>query len=142
MRLRSSRTLSSAALAVALSLVGAPSVPPIRLVQTANAETTLAQPTLDNIGTQKRDRKDVYVRGVTTQPGQLCHLTITYADGKSDSPDNVTSDASRVCILHFDVPDRKGVVGKARAKLQVTAGQGSPIGTAKGSFTVKEKEKK
>jgi hypothetical protein len=136
------RPLSSAALAVALSLVGVSSDLPTRLVQTANAQTTVAQPTLDTIGTQKRDRKDVYVRGVTTQPGQVCHLTITYADGKSDSPDTITSDASRVCILHFDVPDRKGVVGKAKAKLQVTAGQGSPIGTAKGTFTVKEKDKK
>lgn len=140
MRLRSFRTLSSAALAVVLSLVGASSDLPSRLVQTASAQITVVQPTLDNIGTQKRDRKDVYVRGVTTQPNQLCHLTITYADGESDSPDDVTSDANRVCILHFDVPDRKGVVGKAKAKLQVTAGQGSPIGTAKGSFTVKERK--
>jgi hypothetical protein len=142
MRSRTLRPLSSAAVAVVLSLVGASGDQPTSFVRLAYANTTVTQPTLDNICTQKRDRKDVYVRAVTTQPNQLCHLTITYADGKSDSPDDVTSDADRVCILHFDVPDRKGVVGKARAKLQVTAGQGSPIGTARGSFTVKEKAKK
>jgi hypothetical protein len=139
MRTRSSpvRLFSTAALALTLSLVGVPSGRPGQVVETVNAQTGTATVSLDSIGTQKRDRKDVYARAITTQPGQICRLTITYADGKSDSPDDVTSDVNRNCIMHFDVPDRKGVVGKAKAKLKVTGGQGSPIGTAKGSFTVK-----
>jgi hypothetical protein len=139
MRSRSSpvRLFSTAALALALSLVGVPADLPGRLAETVNAQTGTATVSLDSIGTQKRDRKDVYARAITTQPGQICRLTITYADGKSDSPDDVTSDLGRVCILHFDVPDRKGVVGKAKVKLKVTGSQGSPIGTAKGSFNVK-----
>jgi len=149
MRLRLVRLILSIALSLLLALSGVPIDPPTPFVESVDAQAPLGATvagsarasdisvTLDPIGTQRRGRNDVYARATTGRAGLICRLAITDADGKSDSPDDVTADANGVCIMHFDVPDRKGAVGNAKVKLKVTASQGSPIGSAKQTFKVR-----
>jgi hypothetical protein len=149
MRARSSLLLPAAGVALWLGLFGLPTDPPIPRIELAHAQgpirsapeiavrSTAVKPSIDPISTQTRGTRGVLLRASTGLPGLSCRLNIKYRDGESDSPDDVLSDSSGVCSIHFDVTERRSAIGTANARLKVVTSNGVTKGKASRSFSVK-----
>jgi hypothetical protein len=92
---------------------------------------------LEDLGKIKRGKEHVLVVGQAGGAGLVCKLKLKYGDGNADSPDDVISDKDGVCVMFFDVPDRKSVAGDAIAKLRVETTKGKFKGKTSQGFTVK-----
>lgn len=149
MPIRWPRLVPPVTVALALSLFGVPTEPPGLFVEPADASvvrmfgadeavrSTTFKAAFDPIPTQTRGTRDVAARATVGQSGLICRLSIQYRDDEGDSPDPVVSDARGVCTIHFDVPERRTVIGTASAKLKVTNTKGVTKGKASRSFQVK-----
>jgi hypothetical protein len=70
--------------------------------------------------------------------GYVCKLTLKYyANDDEDSPDDVGTDATGVCLFTFDAPKNKDAVGDAKATVKVVDGKGKQQGEASVTFDVR-----
>ncbi len=103
----------------------------------APTRTSDDEVSLEEIGKVKRGKEHVLVVGQVGDSGLVCKLKLKYADGNADSPDDVISDKDGICVMFFDVPDRRSVAGDAIAKLRVETTRGKFKGKTSQGFTVK-----
>jgi hypothetical protein len=92
---------------------------------------------LEDLGRVKRGKKNVLVIAQAGGEGLVCQLKLKYADGNTDSPDDVISDKHGTCTMYFDVPKRKAIVGDAIAKLRIETGKGKYKGKTSRVFNVR-----
>ena len=76
------------------------------------------------------------MRTTVSEAGPRCRLELRYADGQSDSPDDLSSDEEKNCVFRIDIPRRASAVGQATATLYVYDKQGLIEGTASTLFQV------
>lgn len=93
--------------------------------------------TIDDIGNVRRGEDNVLIRAHVRKSGLTCELSVKYADGSKDSPDDVTSDSNGTCSMHVDVPNRKAVVGNAVATVRVVDSKGKEQAKKDASFKVR-----
>lgn len=92
---------------------------------------------LEDLGRLKRGKKNVLVIGQAGGEGLVCQLKLKYADGNTDSPEDVISDRHGTCTMYFDVPKRKTIVGDAIAKLRIETSKGKYKGKTSRVFNVR-----
>lgn len=79
----------------------------------------------------------VYVRIQLDRSGRYtCEMKVKFQDGTVTSPPNAGTNGGDSCVMHFDVPNRDGVVGEALLKVQITDKKGRSAGTASQDFAV------
>jgi hypothetical protein len=94
---------------------------------------------IDEIEKVKRGEKNVTIRSRVEKSGLICKLKIKYADGDVDTVGDDETDKDGTCVIRFDVPDRKSVVGDAIAKLTVETKKGAERGRASRYFSIRDR---
>ena len=91
---------------------------------------------IEEIGGVRRGKRELKVRTTVSEAGLRCRLELSYVDGESDTPDDITSDDEKNCVFRVDIPRRASAVGQATATLYVYDRQGLIEGTASTHFDV------
>jgi hypothetical protein len=94
---------------------------------------------IDDVEKVKRGEKNVTIRADVEKSGLICKLKIKYADGNVDTVGDDETDKDGICVIRFDVPDRKSVVGDAIAKLTVETKKGADRGRASRYFSIRDR---
>lgn len=92
---------------------------------------------IDDLGKVKRGEKDVRFRADIKKSGLICSLRVKYADGDVDTVGDDESNDDGICVIDFDVPDRKSVVGYATVKLKVETKRGTDRANVSRNFEVR-----
>jgi hypothetical protein len=94
--------------------------------------------TVNSFSNPRRGEDSVMVTASLSATGLTCKMVIRYLDdGGEDSPDDVLADPSGVCTFHFDVPDKKDVVGDAQIVIKAIDLTGKQRGEGKRDFDVR-----